>query len=96
MTKYEIMFIVKSTLDETTLNNIVKETQGIITNYKGKVVDFKDLGRKKLAYPINKEVSGFYFLITVEAPTEAIQEFDRRLRLNENIVRHLILKKESE
>ena len=96
MTKYEIMFIVKSTLDETTLNNTVKETQGIIMNYKAKVVDFKDLGRKKLAYPIDKEVSGFYYLMTVEAPTEAIQEFDRRLRLNEDIIRYLILKKESE
>ncbi len=96
MTKYEIMFIVKSTLDDATLSNTTKEVQKIITDNKGKVIEFKDMGRKKLAYPINKEVSGFYYLMNAEANHDAIREFDRRLRINENILRHLILKKESE
>ena len=96
MTKYEIMFIVKSTLDETALSNITKEVQSLINDGNSKVIEFKDMGRKKLAYPINKEVSGFYYLMNVEATTETIQEFDRKLRINENILRHLILKVESE
>ncbi len=96
MTNYEIMFIVKATLDDAALNNIVKDVQKIITDNKSKVIEFKDLGRKKLAYPINKEVSGFYYLMTVETSHSIIQEFDRKLRINENILRHLILKKESE
>ncbi len=96
MTDYEIMFIVKSTLDETAINNVAKEVQKIITDNKGKVIEFKEMGRKKLAYPINKEVSGFYYLMTAQANHDAIREFDRRLRINENILRHLILKKESE
>ncbi len=96
MTNYEIMFIVKTSLDETSLNNIVKDVQKLITDNKGKVIEFKDLGRKKLAYEINKEVSGFYYLMNVSANKDAIQEFDRKLRINENIIRHLILKKESE
>ena len=96
MTKYEIMFIVKATLDETALNNITKEVQSLINDGNSKVIEFKDMGRKKLAYPINKEISGFYYLMNVEATNEVIQEFDRKLRINENILRHLILKKESE
>ncbi len=96
MTKYEIMFIVKATLDEASLGNITKEVQKLITDNKSKVIEFKDMGRKKLAYPINKEVSGFYYLMNVEATHEVIREFDRKLRINENILRHLILKKESE
>ena len=96
MTKYEIMFIVKSSLDENTLASLVKDVQNLIANNKSKVIEFKDLGRKKLAYPINKEVSGFYYLMYVTATTETIQEFDRKLRINENILRHLILKNESE
>ena len=96
MTNYEIMFIVKATLDDVALNNVVKETQKLITDNKSKVIEFKDMGRKKLAYPINKEVSGFYYLMNVEATHEVIREFDRKLRINENILRHLILKKESE
>ncbi|MBE6156685.1 MAG: 30S ribosomal protein S6 [Firmicutes bacterium] len=96
MTKYEIMFIVKATLEETALNNITKEVQKLITDNNSKVIEFKDMGRKKLAYPINKEINGFYYLMNVEATTEAIQEFDRRVKINENILRHLILKTESE
>lgn len=96
MTNYEIMFIVKATLDETAINNIAKDVQKLIADNKGKVIEFKDLGRKKLAYEINKEVSGFYYLMNATASKEAIQEFDRKLRINENILRHLILKKESE
>ena len=96
MTKYEIMFIVKATLDEATIKNIAKNVQKLLTDSKSKVIEFKEMGRKKLAYPINKEVSGFYYLITAEAGKEEIREFDRKLRINENILRHLILKKESE
>lgn len=96
MTNYEIMFIVKSTLDDAAQKSVAKETQNLITDNKGKVIEFKEMGRKKLAYPINKEVSGFYYLMNVEANAETIKEFDRKLRINENILRHLILKKESE
>ena len=96
MTNYEIMFIVKSSLDESKLTGITKEVQKLITDNKGKVVEFKDLGRKKLAYEIEKEVGGFYYLMDVTANADVIQEFDRKLRINENILRHLILKKESE
>ena len=96
MTKYEIMFIVKAALDETALGNIAKEVQSLINDGNSKVIEFKDLGRKKLAYPINKKISGFYYLTNAEASNEVIGEFDRKLRINENILRHLILKKESE
>lgn len=96
MTKYEIMFIVKANLDEAALGNITKEIQGLISNSNGKVIEFKDMGRKKLAYEINKEVAGFYYLMNAEADNLTIQEFDRKLRINENVIRHLILKKESE
>ena len=44
------MFIVKANLDETALNNITKEVQKLITDNKSKVIEFKDMGRKKLAY----------------------------------------------
>ena len=96
MTKYEIMFMVKATLDEKGLDSITKEAQKLITDSKGKVIEFKDLGRKKLAYEINKEVSAFYYLMEVEADSKVIGEFDRKMRINENVIRHLILKKESE
>ena len=96
MTNYEIMFIVKATLDEETLNKIVKDTQALITNNDSKVIEFKEMGRKKLAYPIKKEVSGYYYVMTVEVTNETLQEFDRKVSINENVLRHLIIKVEGE
>ena len=54
------------------------------------------MGRKKLAYPIKKEISGYYYVMTVEADKESIHEFDRKVSINENVLRHLIIKVEGE
>ena len=96
MDKYEIMFIVKTTLEESVVKSTVEYLTSIITDMKGKVENSKDMGQRELAYPIKKEISGFYYVLTVEASHEAIAEFDRKARLNENILRHQIIKLDEE
>ena len=96
MTKYEIMFIVKATMEEEQIKGVSDELQKLINKKPSKVIEFKEMGRKKLAYPIKKEVSGYYFVMTVEADNETIKEFDRKVLINENVLRHLIIKVEGE
>ena len=96
MDKYEIMFIVKTTLEESVVKSTVESLTSIITDMKGKVENSKDMGQRELAYPIKKEISGFYYVLTVEASNEAIAELDRKARLNENILRHQIIKLDEE
>ena len=96
MNKYEIMFIVKTTIDEATLKSTASTLKSIITDMNGKISNEKEMGRRDLAYPIKKEISGFYYVFNCEASQEAITEFDRRSRLNENILRHLIIKLDEE
>ena len=96
MTKYEIMFIVKSTMEEDAIKKTSEDVQKLINIKPSKVIEFKETGRKKLAYPINKEVSGYYFVMTVEATHDTIKEFDRKVSINENVLRHLIIKLEGE
>ena len=96
MTKYEIMFIVKATMEEDAVKKTSEDVQKLINKKPSKVIEFKEMGRKKLAYPIKKEVSGYYFVMTVEADHETIAEFDRKVSINENILRHLIIKLEGE
>lgn len=96
MDKYEIMFIVKTTLEESVVKSTVETLTSIITDMKGKVESSKDMGQRELAYPIKKEISGFYYVLTVEASHETIAEFDRKTRLNENILRHQIIKLDEE
>jgi len=92
MDKYEIMFIIKNTIDDEAIKKEAATLQALITNDKGKVIEFKEMGKKKLAYPIKKELTGTYFVMTVEAKHETIKEFDRKVLINENVLRHLIIK----
>lgn len=96
MTKYEIMFIVKATMDDAEITKTADVVKGLISGNGSKVIEFKDLGKKKLAYPIKKEISGNYFLMNVEATHDVIAEFNRKVRINENILRHLVLKLDEE
>lgn len=96
MTKYEVMFIVKTTLEESVVKQTVDTLKNVITEMNGTVEATKEMGQRALAYPINKEVNGFYYVITVNASNEAIAELDRKARLNENIIRHQIIKLDEE
>ena len=96
MTKYEIMFIVKATQESENVANTAEAMKKIITDNKSKVLEFKELGEKKLAYAIKKETNGYYFVMQVEATHEAISEFDRKALLDENVLRHLIIKLDEE
>ena len=68
----------------------------ILTAEKANVTEFKELGEKKLAYPIKKEINGYYYVMQVEANNDAITEFDRKVKLDESILRHLIIKLDEE
>ena len=96
MNKYEIMFIVKATQESSEVAATAEAMKAIITGNKSKVADFKELGEKKLAYPIKKEINGYYFVMQVEATHEAISEFNRKAQLDERVLRHLIIKLDEE
>ena len=94
MNKYEIMFIVKAELDEKSVSDNAKAMEKVLTDMKSKILNSKDMGQRKLAYPINKQVRGYYFVLNVEATADAVNEFDRKAKLNENILRHIVIREE--
>lgn len=92
MKKYEIMFIVQPNLESEVLKKTVSELEKIFTNNKATITLSKELGQKELAYEIKKYKSGYYYLYNIEAENDkAIKEFDRIARINENVIRHLII-----
>ena len=94
MDRYEIMFIVKNTIEDEIVKKTADSLKELITNDKGNIIDFKEIGKRKLAYPIKKEVTGTYYVMTVEANHDTIKEFSRKVSINENVLRHLVIKKE--
>lgn len=96
MTNYEIMFIVKTTIESEKQKKTIDTMKKIITDGKGKIVETKEMGERKLAYPIKKELNGYYYVLKVEASSDVVSEFDRRASLDETILRHLIIKLDEE
>ena len=96
MNKYEIMFIVKSDLEEETRKNVVNTLEKTLTSNNATITSTKEMGQKEFAYEIKKMKSGYYYLYNIETSTDAsIKEFDRVAGIDENVVRHLILKIEA-
>lgn len=96
MTNYEIMFIVKTTMESDKIKKTIDSMKKIITDSKGKIVETKEMGERKLAYPIKKELNGYYYVLKVVANSDAVHEFDRRASIDESVLRHLIIKLDEE
>lgn len=96
MRKYELMFIVKTTMESDAASTLANNYKKVITDDKGEVTNFKDMGQRKLAYTIKKQANGFYYCIDFTATSDTVKELDRRLGLDENILRHLIIRLDEE
>ena len=96
MNKYEVMFIVRPDMEEAEIKKTAESMKKVLTDGKAKVLEEKAMGQKELAYEIKKVNTGFYYLYVVEASKEAVSEFDRVARINENLLRHLIVKVEED
>ena len=92
MNKYEIMFIVRPDVDEETRKNTVTSLEKTLTE-KATITLSKELGQKEFAYEIKKMKSGYYYLYNIETKeSDATKEFERVAGIDENVVRHLVLK----
>ena len=95
MRKYEIMFIVKPDLEEGAIKAVFDSMKGVLEGKKAKILEAKEMGQRELAYEINKYKNGYYFYFLIEEENaEAINEFDRLALINENIIRHLVVRVE--
>ena len=94
MNKYEMMFIVRPDMEEAEIKKTADAMKKVLTDAKAKIIEEKAMGQRELAYEINKFTTGYYYLFVVEATKEAEQEFNRVARINESLLRHLIVKVE--
>jgi small subunit ribosomal protein S6 len=90
MKKYEIMYILKADLEETARKDEISKLQGILESNKAKVTNVNEWGVKDFAYEIKGARKGYYVVLKVSADTEALKEFSRLAKLDQNVIRHLI------
>ncbi len=92
MERYETVFIITPVLSEEQTKETVKKFKEILTDGGAKVVHEENWGLRKLAYPIQKKTTGFYYLIEFEGPGAIIGELELQYRRDEKIIRYLTVK----
>lgn len=95
MKLYETMFILKPTLVEEEIKSRIDFFKEVITKNGGEIETCLDMGMRNLAYEIKKNKRGYYFVIYFKAQANLILELERNYRINEEILRFIVLKYES-
>lgn len=93
MDKYEILYIIRSTVEDDLKLKVVEKFENLVGSLGGTVESVDKWGIRKFAYEIEKQNEGYYVLMNVVCTKEAQQEIDRQMRNDETILRQMIIKK---
>lgn len=88
--KYELMTIIEPMLDAGQADNLVEIISNIIGKTGGKVDKIDRWGKRRLAYPIKKSNDGNYVIILFDGKSDTLDELNRSLKINDNVMRHYI------
>jgi small subunit ribosomal protein S6 len=92
MRNYELMYIIRTDIEQDVVQSTVEKFQGIITNGGGEISKHDLMGKRRLAYEINKFRDGHYVLVHFNAEPAVVTELDRVMKISDEIIRHLIVK----
>ena len=94
MANYESVLIARQDLGTSQVSSIVEDLSNVIKKEGGEVVRVDNWGLKNLAYRIKKNRKGHYVVLNIAAPASAIAEYERVMRVNEDIIRYMTIKVE--
>lgn len=94
MNKYESVVIINPSLEEEAVKAFIEKFTNLI-NKSGKVESVEELGKKKLAYEINKTKEGIYLLFNFEANPDHITEIERNYRITDEVIKFIVIRKEN-
>ncbi len=94
MTNYELALVVNAKIDDEARATVVGKAKALIERFGGKVGETEEWGKRKLAYEIQKMNEGYYYFVQFEAEESAPAEIESRMRIAENVLRYLIVKKD--
>ena len=92
MTCYETLFVVKPTLTEEEINLQIVKIKDTLAKEGCELLATNDMGMRKLAYPVEKNLRGYYTILFYKANGDSITEIERNLRINEDVIQYLGLR----
>ena len=95
MNKYELAVVVSAKVEDDVRTATVEKAKEYIARYGGTVTEVEDWGKKRLAYEIQHMREAYYYFIQFEADTTCPAEVERHVRIMENVVRYLCVRKDA-
>lgn len=95
MSKYELALVVNAKIEDEAREAVVEKAKGYVARYGGTVTEVEEWGKKRLAYEVQKMREGFYYFIQFEADATCPAEVERHVRIMDNVIRYLVVKKEA-
>lgn len=92
MSLYESVVVLRSDLSSNQVEDAAKNLEKILSDNNAKVEKIENIGLRSLAYPIKKNKKAYYLIYDIEAEGPAVIEFERRMRLEEDIIRYMTVK----
>jgi small subunit ribosomal protein S6 len=96
MRLYEVVYILDPALEESSVDSKLQRFHDLVTSKGGEVSAVDHWGARQLAYPIKKQRNGYYVVAQFTAATEALPEYERLLRLDDEVMRYLLVLNEGE
>ena len=96
MNKYELVLVVNAKIEDDARAAVVDKAKAYVERFGGAVTEVEDWGKKKLAYEIQHMKEGFYYFIQFEAEATCPAELEKRVRIMENVLRYLVVRKDAE
>lgn len=90
--QYELVCVIAPTATEQEIADVHAQVEGVVSRFGGAIARWENWGRRKLAYEIQHHKEGVYLLEVLSGPGEMVRELDRRLRVTDQIIRHLIVR----
>ena len=95
MSKYELALVVNAKIEDEAREAVVEKAKGYVARYGGTGTEVEEWGKKRLAYEVQKMREGFYYFIQFEADATCPAEVERHVRIMDNVMRYLVVKKEA-
>jgi len=94
MRKYEVLYIIRPTVEEEARKALIERFNGILVDNGATVEKTTEMGKRRFAYEINDMREGYYVLLNVTAEPAATNELDRLMKISDDVVRQMITKDE--
>ncbi|MCC0566641.1 30S ribosomal protein S6 [Brevibacillus borstelensis] len=94
MRQYEVMYVLRPDLEEEKIKANVARYSDVVTSFGGEVTKLQEMGKRRLAYEIQKFREGYYVLMNFKANADAVAEADRLMKINDDIIRFLFVREE--